>query len=64
MTYYLCPHHVDMRKGIYSLACSCRLNRINTFEYFTDVLNRLAHVNPNAPDEVFREMLPNRWMKK
>lgn len=49
---------------IYSLACSCRLNGINTFEYFTDVLNRLAHVNPNAPNEVFREMLPNRWMKK
>jgi hypothetical protein len=49
---------------IYSLACSCRLNGINTFEYFTDVLNRLAYVNPNAPDEVFRELLPNRWMKK
>ena len=48
---------------IYSLACSCRLNGINTFEYFTDVLNRLAYVNPNAPDEVFRELLPNRWMK-
>jgi transposase len=49
---------------IYSLACSCRLNGINTFEYFTDVLNTLAYVNPNAPDEVFRELLPNRWMKK
>jgi transposase len=49
---------------IYSLACSCRLNGINTFEYFADVLNRLAYVNPNAPDEVFRELLPNRWMKK
>ncbi len=49
---------------IYSMACSCRLNGINTFEYFTDILNRLAYVSPNAPDEVFRELLPNRWMKK
>jgi len=36
---------------IYSMACSCRLNGINTFEYFTDILNRLAYVSPNAPDE-------------
>ncbi len=31
---------------IYSLACSCRLNRINTFEYFTDILNRQAYISP------------------
>jgi hypothetical protein len=51
---------------IYSLACSCRLNNINTFKYFTDVLNRLAEI-PNAdtvPDEIFIELLPHKWKEK
>lgn len=39
---------------LYSLACSCRLNGINTFEYFTDILNRMAYINPNASDEVYQ----------
>jgi len=46
---------------IYSLACSCRLNNINTFKYFTDILNRLTNISPNAPDNVFIDMLPHRW---
>ena len=49
---------------IYSLACSCRLNNINTFKYFTDVLNRLADISPNAPDEVFIKLLPHKWKEK
>jgi Uncharacterized protein conserved in bacteria with the myosin-like domain len=49
---------------IYSLACSCRLNNVNTFKYFTDVLNQLANISPNAPDEVFIELLPHRWKEK
>lgn len=48
---------------IYSLACSCRLHGINTFEYFTDILNRLANISPNASDEVFEELLPHQWKK-
>ena len=48
---------------IYSLACSCRLNNINTFKYFTDVLNRLADISPTAPDEVLIELLPHRWQE-
>jgi len=61
-----CGSHAGAERTalIYSLACSCRLNRINTFEYFTDVLNRLAYISPNAPDEVYRELLPDRWTKK
>lgn len=61
-----CGSHAGAERTalIYSLACSCRINAINTFEYFTDVLNRLAYVSPNAPDEVFRELLPNHWTKK
>ena len=46
---------------IYSLTCSCRLNNINTFHYFTDILNRLAKISPNAPDKVFIDLLPHRW---
>ena len=61
-----CGSHAGAERTamIYSLACSCRLNGINTFEYFTDILNRLAYISPNAPDEVFQELLPNRWTKK
>lgn len=36
----------------------------DTFEYFTDVLNRLAYISPNAPDDLYRELLPDRWAKK
>jgi len=49
---------------LYSLACSCRLNGINTFEYFTDILNRMAYINPNASDEVYQKLLPNSWTKE
>jgi len=61
-----CGSHAGAERTalIYSLACSCRLNGINTFEYFSDVLNRLAYISPNAPDEVYRELLPDRWTKK
>ncbi len=61
-----CGSHAGAERTamIYSLACSCRLNGINTFEYFTDILNRLAYISPNASDEVFLELLPNRWTKK
>jgi hypothetical protein len=48
---------------IYSLACSCRLHGINTFEYFKDILNRLPLTNPNTPDEAFIELLPHKWIK-
>lgn len=60
-----CGSHAGAERTalIYSLACSCRLNGINTFEYFTDILNKLAYISPNAPDEVFKELLPNRWVK-
>jgi hypothetical protein len=58
-----CGSHAGAKRMalIYSMACSCRLNNINTFHYFTDILNRLANIKPNADDEVFIELLPNRW---
>ena len=48
---------------LYSLACSCRLNGINTLDYFSDVLNQLATIPPNAKPEIFRQLLPDMWRK-
>ncbi len=61
-----CGSHAGAERTalIYSLACSCRLNKVNTFEYFADILNRLAYISPNAPDEVYQELLPNNWSNK
>jgi hypothetical protein len=48
---------------LYSLACSCRLNDINTFEYFDDILTRMPYIPPNVKYELLRELLPDRWRK-
>lgn len=48
---------------IYSLACSCRLNGINTFDYFKDILNRFIGIKPNTDKKVLRELLPDKWRK-
>ena len=58
--------HAGAERGaiFYSLACSCRLHRINFFEYLTDVLNRCAQLPNGAPPEAFRNLLPDKWTKK
>jgi len=48
---------------LFSLACSCRMHGINTYEYFTDILSRMAYLPPNAPFEILREWLPDKWKK-
>ncbi|MFR9556654.1 MAG: IS66 family transposase [Rikenellaceae bacterium] len=48
---------------IYSLAISCRLNNINTYNYFHDVINRIAQLPPRAPKNLLRELLPDKWAK-
>ena len=55
--------HAGAERGavFYSLACSCRLHRINFFEYLSDVLNRCAGMPNGAPPEAFRDLLPDRW---
>lgn len=55
--------HAGAERGaiFYSLACSCRLHKINFFEYLTDVLNRCAGMPNGAPPEAFRNLLPDRW---
>ena len=45
---------------LYSLAISCRLNNVNTFSYFNDVIQRLAE-NQVMSDEQMRDLLPDRW---
>ena len=57
--------HAGAERGaiFYSLACSCRLHRINFFEYLSDVLNRMSEMPNGAPPEAFRDLLPDRWKK-
>ena len=58
--------HAGAERGavFYSLACSCRLHRINFFEYLTDVLNKVAGMPGGAPPKAFRNLLPDKWTKK
>ena len=45
----------------YSLACSCRLNNVNFFEYISDVINRTALMQPNTDIKEYRALLPDKW---
>jgi len=45
----------------YSLACSCRLNNVNFFEYISDVINRTALMQPNTDIKQYRALLPDQW---
>lgn len=60
-----CGSHQGAKRAalIYSLACSCRLNNINTFEYFKVLLNKAVALNPNTDKKVLRDLLPDKWNK-
>ena len=45
---------------LYSLAISCRLNNLNTFSYFKDVIQKLAE-NQVMNENQMRNLLPDRW---
>lgn len=45
---------------VYTLAVSCRNNKINFLEYLTDILNKAALLPPNTKLEVYRDMLPDK----
>ncbi len=49
---------------IYSLAISCRLNKVNSFVYFNDIIMRLAQLPPTAGDDILREILPDKWANR
>lgn len=55
--------HAGARRAamFYSLACSCRLQNINFFEYISDVINKAAMLPPNTPLSKYRDMLPDKW---
>ena len=57
--------HKGAERGaiFYSLACSCKLWRINFFEYLTDVLNKSAAIPNGAGPDAFRHLLPDVWKK-
>ena len=58
--------HAGAERGcvFYSLACSCRLHRINFFEYLSDLLNRMSEMPNGTPVEAYRNLLPDKWAKK
>lgn len=60
-----CGSHQGAKRTalIYSLACSCRLNGIDTFEYFKDILNKFIYIKPNTDKKQLRELLPDKWKK-
>jgi transposase len=45
--------------NIYSLVASCKLNDIDPFAYFRDVLSRIS----THPMEKIDELLPSNWKK-
>ena len=57
--------HAGAKRGciFYSLACSCRLNGINFFEYLSDILNKAAMMQNETRAEAFRHLLPDEWKK-
>lgn len=59
-----CGSHEGARRAalFYSLACSCRLHGINTFDYFKDILNKMAIMSPTAPEQQLRDLLPDKWL--
>lgn len=57
--------HEGAAKGalLYSLACSCRMNGINFFEYITDVLNQRLSIPDGSTPDAYKHLLPNQWKK-
>lgn len=49
---------------LYSLACSCRMQGINFFEYITGILNQKLHIPDGAGSEAYRDLLPDKWKEK
>lgn len=55
--------HKGAERGVifYSLACSCRMQGINTFEYIADIINKVAKLPPNTDIKAYRDLLPDKW---
>lgn len=48
---------------LYTIALSYKMQKINFFEYLSDVINRTVDWQPNTPIEKYRELLPDLWRK-
>ena len=57
--------HKGAERGaiLYTIALSCKMQKIDLFEYLSDVINRTADWQPNTPIEKYRELLPDMWRK-
>lgn len=55
--------HKGAGKGalLYSLACSCRMQGINFFEYMSDILNKQALIPDGKDPSEYRHLLPDMW---
>ena len=49
---------------IYTVALSAKMNKLDLYEYFLDIINTTAKWPPNTPLEKYRELLPDRWKTK
>lgn len=58
--------HKGAERGaiLYTLALSCRMNKINFFDYIKDIINQTSDWQPNTPLEKYRELLPDKWNNK
>ncbi len=50
--------HKGAERGaiLYTIALSCRMHKVNMFDYLTDVINRTAEWQPNTPLEKYRDI--------
>lgn len=57
--------HKGAERGaiLYTIALTCRMQKINMFDYLTDVINKTADWQPNTPLEKYRDLLPHKWEK-
>ena len=46
---------------IYTVALSAKMNGLDLYEYFLDIINTTAKWPPNTPLEKYRDLLPDRW---
>ena len=55
--------HKGAERGavLYSLALSCKMNKVNFFDYVKDVIDKTNTWQPNTPIEKYRDLLPDRW---
>lgn len=58
--------HNGAQRGalFYSLACSCRMQGVNTFQYIANVIDQAAKLPTNTDLKVYRELLPDRWKER